>query len=594
MIALKELELTNFRSWKHLHIKDFDKKGLCLIRGKNGSGKSSIRMAIEYLILDKTSDGISVEDIPRNSSSSCTIIGVFEIDSKPVTITKYRNHTKFSNKTVVDYDGDTSLTANDRRITQKNIEGLFDVTSDILFTSTIFTVNSPSFVESLEADRKKLLYNILPLSVYSELYLVATGKSKLIKNKLEKTAYSIEYKAESLTALKQETKELKKKEEYHRDEVEHQIKQLKLAREEFTYESTEDLKDKIKELKTTAKEVDRSMLNNAELALRELQKKYTDLNYDKKYVKSHLASITDGTCPLLQVTCDKLQESAAETVNKYEPELERVQAEIDGVDVEINSVSTEISAIRRDEEYNTNLEYKVRDCSQKITKIEYANKEINSHIEAINNKISSLKEDTNNPYSVIVKENTSKIKTLTTDINKLRKSVKELEKKLEYYLYFEKAFSKAGIPNMKSDGFLNSIETETNRYLSSVSDRMFVKVTSQTEVGSELREKIQYKVLHPDKAITSYKSYSGGEKQRVKVSDLFAFHSLISKFNFIFLDEVLEGSIDTKGKAEILALLKLKSKEVNSLLVVSHDSTIKDAFDNVMEIKNINGVSVLE
>ena len=73
MLALKELEFTNFKSWQKLHLTDLDRKGLFLIQGKNGCGKSSIRQGFEYLILDRTSDDLSVDELPRNKTEECTL-----------------------------------------------------------------------------------------------------------------------------------------------------------------------------------------------------------------------------------------------------------------------------------------------------------------------------------------------------------------------------------------------------------------------------------------------------------------------------------------------------------------------------------------
>lgn len=593
MIALKELKLINFRSWKELHIKDFNKKGLCLISGINGSGKSSIRMAIEYLILDKTSDGISVEDMPRDASESCELFGRFDFDGKEVKITKYRSHTQFANQTHVEYDGDNSLTANDRRITQKNIEKLFDVTPPLLFTSTIFTVNSPSFVESLEADRKKLLYSILPLDVYNELYLVATGKTKLIKARIDKYNNDIVYTAETVQDLDAELSDLAVTHTGYRDNIKHEISLLRDQQDLCVPESATEIEDKIVELINNLVEVDVGFVDLIKNRMSKIQSQIQSLLSDRRYVQSNLDNISDGTCPILNINCKDLVDNSIKTAEKYEPELHSINNEIKSLRRKLELLKSDLDTAEKDLKQSMTTNSNIRMLEKAVFEIERNNDQKKERYKELETRCFVLGNQ-DNPYTDMIEKKTARRNELAETLHKMQDKVVELTTELEYCKYFEVAFSKAGIPNMKADGFLESIEYETNRYLSAVSDRMFVEIKGQTAVGNNLREKIDYNVRHPEKSITNYKSFSGGERQRVKVADLFAFHSLISKFNFIFLDEVLEGSIDTKGKVEILSLLRMKAQEVDSLLVVSHDDTIKDAFDNIMEVKNVDGISTLE
>jgi ABC-type lipoprotein export system ATPase subunit len=65
---------------------------------------------------------------------------------------------------------------------------------------------------------------------------------------------------------------------------------------------------------------------------------------------------------------------------------------------------------------------------------------------------------------------------------------------------------------------------------------------------------------------------------------------LVGKFNFLILDEVLELSLDTKGKEEVIKLLVDNFKQ-EPVFVISHDPEIKGSFDSVIEVKYENGVS---
>jgi DNA repair exonuclease SbcCD ATPase subunit len=75
---------------------------------------------------------------------------------------------------------------------------------------------------------------------------------------------------------------------------------------------------------------------------------------------------------------------------------------------------------------------------------------------------------------------------------------------------------------------------------------------------------------------------------------MFAFNNLLGRFDFMVLDEVLELSLDTAGKEDVITLLKNKAKDTGTILCISHDSTIKDSFNSVLSVKLENEISYIE
>ena len=124
---------------------------------------------------------------------------------------------------------------------------------------------------------------------------------------------------------------------------------------------------------------------------------------------------------------------------------------------------------------------------------------------------------------------------------------------------------------------------------------MYITISSQKEnKNKSMSEKIDVQIHHPDKTITSVGAYSAGQRQRVKIANLFALHHLISNLDFMILDESLEGSLDQEGKESIIELLKKQVTDVNTILVISHDDTVKNSFDNIIDIGMENGVSYIK
>ena len=62
-IKFKYVKLQNFRSYKNETIFTFDDKGLSLIFGKNGAGKSTIFRALIWCLTGTDSEGIKGSDL---------------------------------------------------------------------------------------------------------------------------------------------------------------------------------------------------------------------------------------------------------------------------------------------------------------------------------------------------------------------------------------------------------------------------------------------------------------------------------------------------------------------------------------------------
>lgn len=592
MIELQELYLENFRSWKKLHIEDFNNKGLCLIQASNGSGKSSIRMAIEYLILDKTSDEVSVTDIPTNGTESCKIYGKFLYNNNVIEITKYRNHNKYKNSTIVVFNNDKDkFTANDRRVTQKNIETLFKITPAILFTSTIFTTNSPSFVEAKESERKDILYDILPLEIYAELYLSVKGKIKITESEINKLKTTISNKEDALKDLESTTSTLNAKADNFNTDIKSEIIYIKKQLKALKPEDVLETRTKIINLKNQINpDISSDLLSNVDTTISEFNSLLAELNTEKKYIDRNISNSESSICPVLNEQCDRLEKHTAELAKKYNKELAKINKRIDKISYKKDAATEERENIKSIIDENKAVEYELYKAETFLKDIESKNESIEQNKKSMLEKIDELKAR-ENPYIDLIEDTKIKIGRTKKEIKELSGKIGELVDDLKYYHFYETAFSKSGIPNMKAEGFLDTLEDKTNEYLNAVSKRMFVEIDSQSELKAGVREKISYNVNHPDKEIKNYFSYSGGERQRVKIADIFAFNSLISRFNFLFLDEILEGSLDSAGKSEVIKLLRHKAKEVGSLFVVSHDDSIKGSFDTVINIIKEEGVS---
>lgn len=584
MFKLKELEAISFRSYKHLYLENIDSQGLVLISGENGSGKSSVRMAIEYLLTDTISDDISVDELTYNKEGNCSIRGVIENGGDVITIKKYREHHREGNRTILLVNGE-DLSTTDRRETQKKIENLLGINNKMLCVSTIFSSKSHSFPEARDAERKDIIYDAKGLHKYAEYYnTTRTKEAKLLKdiNELE-----IKHKVllEEEKRYESEVRDLEERVFNYEMEREERINDVKSKE----FPDVEELKKNIEELKEGIEE-EISSVEVEKLADKRMKLSIdrTTVEIEAKNKQRELEGIIEKTCPVLGIFCSILED--------------RLSSDNDGLRKEIKDLRNKALELGKEVRKVTDLEELMKSGIKannflltEIKKIEYDIEHIESEEKKREEIIQQLKE-TPNPYEELLESAIRIAEDKDEKLVEIEDRLKECREEVKYYKFWKEGYGKTGIPNMKSEDFLEGVEIETNKILAELSDNISVVLDSRTtkKRGKSFIEKIKYNVKHPDKAVENYNSYSGGQKQRICVADKFAFNSLLSKFGFIFLDEVLEGSMDLKGKEAIISFLRRKADEIGSIFVVSHDPDIKDKFDNVLNVYMRAGESVIQ
>ena len=632
---LKTLEITNFRSYKYLLLEDIDKLGLTLISGNNGSGKSTIKNAIEYLLTDTTSESISLDEFSFNNNGNCILRCVLDTTIGIIEITKHRDHSKFGNSTILSVNGNSdSYTETDRRETQKNIFNILGITKEILPISSIFSQHSQSFPNSKETDRKKIIYDAENLHKYTAFSDIAGSKEKELNKLLEESKnkfYIIEQDLEQLNKSLEQNEFNSITFEENRNL---EIKLLKVDRDkrknEYTLQQSKNIKDleeeridlnkKLSDLRLRQEEtqdkidrIKKELLVSPSISILKKEKdeffKFKNkLTVEKLETEKYINKINTDTCPILHITCDSLITKRDEITNELSPKIKELNKKLDDVDKNIKEKDDNINKVEvldaelsrlvyTDDSIRMHLELAEEDITNIDDKIGCSIEDDGKGLEEVLSLIDKRIEDAKikaNPFRSSIEDTKNLIEDKQDRVAKLSSNIKQYEEGIKYYNFWKVGYGKAGIPNMKAEDFLNALELETNKTLSLISDRMFVNIGGQTLLkdGKTVSEKISYKVFHPDKLISDFFSYSGGERQRIIISDIFAFNKLLSKLNFIVLDEILELSLDSIGKENILNLLK--RLDLQTVFVISHDNSIKDSFDNIIKVEKIDGESCIK
>jgi len=557
---------------------------------------SSIRQAIEYLLLDTISDGYKVEDIPFNKKGDCELYCKILNGGDVVEITKYRDHKQFGNKIILSINENTDLTSTDRRVTQKEIEKLLGITNNEVFISTIFTTTSPSFPAAKDSERKDVLYNARNLNKYKEYQDKAKAKVSEVESSLQDNSVELKYLEVELRNTSKYIDALQEKISSFDQEKKVRVAKKIIERNQNADKDTYVLEQEIKELNEINLDSQIDNISKYNHIIQELQNEKNKVDLELKLNQKELLKIKDGVCPIIGTKCNTLIEEKDKIESKAIPYSFILTEKALKLTNQIEKNQEHLKEYKKIDLQNEQLRNKLIDLKNRLKSVNDYNLSIDKIKAKYDKDIEEITKETN-PYIELQESEQKKIGVLNSSIEETKKTIKEREELLKYYKFWVRGFGKEGIPNLKMEAFLEQIEQETNLILSDIADRLFVKIESQSALSSgEVRERISYDVVSTDKNITDYASYSGGQKQRVKVADISAFNKLLGKFNFIILDEVLELSLDEKGKGQILELLKRKylSGEIQTIFVISHDTQIKDHFDKIINIGIKDGVSYIK
>ena len=117
-------------------------------------------------------------------------------------------------------------------------------------------------------------------------------------------------------------------------------------------------------------------------------------------------------------------------------------------------------------------------------------------------------------------------------------------------------------------------------------------------VDFTLDESFTEKVKSRGRDEFTYASFSEGEKKRLDIAILFAWRHVAKlknsvNCNILFLDEILDGSVDETGLDSLFDIIEEESQHSN-VFVISHNEKFKDKFDNIIQIVKVGDFSTVQ
>ena len=335
-------EFENMFSYGDGNRVDFNKMSdVCGLFASNTSGKSSLLDAITYTIFDKCSKTSKAHEVLNNKQSSFK--GIFKFKMNDVLYTIERTGTKKKDTHVkVDvnfYTETENLNGDERSDTNKSIRRYIGTYNDFILTAFSLQADNNNFIEKSQRERKDLLSQFLDITVFEQLYQLATDEIKETNGRLK--AFKKTDFAETITStdtiIKDNSKLIKdinKNESTNQDlrnKLQEDILQLIESKQPTSYEGDDisilqetesGLIDKIETLQTTIDETEQ-IITNYQDKIDIISKTVTIQNYNVPDLKDKVRQLVDTEFQL-----DDLQEDLQKQqriVNDKQTKIEHLE-----------------------------------------------------------------------------------------------------------------------------------------------------------------------------------------------------------------------------------------------------------------------------
>jgi DNA repair exonuclease SbcCD ATPase subunit len=564
-IKITEVKFKNFMSYIEETI-FIPENGVVLINGKNGNGKSSILESVYYGLFGKPFRKISQSELINTTTNRDMQVQIsFEIGTDSYSIIRGQKPQKFE----IYKNSDLILQDSKSLDYQKMLEESILKTNESVFKQLVLLganiPTSKNFSELSNKEREDLFKYIIDIGIFSEYSEIAKTRIKELKQEFSQADTSLN----QLVSLKEKLKQDIERQEIQNANIE-DSKSLKIAE---LQEEQKVLKENITKLESANEILGISKTEE----IQSISLEITDLTSQANKSKNIISTSTNQLALI-----SKLESSHNSCLSCSE------LVKISGIDI------SEKPALEEQRDYNTNIvetcKIRLNELNEQLTKLQ----EINKKIELVNQKLNSFNSSYNNidEKIKIIRDVQPAVIDYSTleDISEQEKNLIqnkiELESKIIDFISFQDLVSDKNLKGHILEQSLPVINKWINYFLESFGNFPFLFT-----INSDLTESIF--TMDGSNLQKSFNSLSNGQKLRIVFSILFSFLKYSEErntthYNILFLDEVLDSSLDTEGRIELINILRTEFQD-RSINIISHNQEIREAeeiFENIYTIES--------
>ena len=610
-----KIRLKNFQSIGRNTIEIVFKEGITLFSGENGSGKSTIISALQFLWNGKTSDGKTKKElVNRFNKKDCMVEFEFEKNDDVYIIGRKINPDSnyiIKNGVIEDYSGSKKF--NEYIFKLLGIDKKFS--EHTIFLSKDFY---KPFLRLRKQEKRDFLKKIFDFGTYEKMEERFKENLKKIENdliKIDRKKEGLELLIENnLKRFNEENSEIERLKKENNDILCDLSNRFNDCREKFNSENKayhthlielrKGYNDTLNDFITEKKIFEYELENNEKIKKNkyELEKKINELknnisDYNIIFNEDELILSINKLKELelkrkyyenndICKECGReiTDELKFETINDVKKEIKELKKEIKEKETikkqytliqEHNKLEKELNDIVvNDNKYDKNITSIDKKISVMRKHIDCVEKRLNEHIEfdkkieKLENEISFVKkalnelENREKRLDNLICEN----EKYSNDIDNINKNLKKLNKKEIVFKKLLIMVQDKGIKKFIISNYIPILNKIAKKYIELLNSRFSIKFD---KTGLDI------KILNRGVEI-NYFSLSGGEKQRIDLAMLFTwleFSRLKNNtiFPFLSLDEILDGSLDREGVSDLGKILKMIKENIKYIFVISHN-----------------------
>lgn len=650
MILFKRVSFENFMTYQNASV-SLENRGLMLIEGindtndtfkSNGAGKTTIAEAIVYAIYGSTLRDSKADDvINRQVGKGTKVVLELEKDGQPFRIERYRKHGTYKNGVRI-FMGDKNITEKSATDNNNKILDIIGIDFSTFVNSILYGQGDlPMFTTATDKGKKEILENVTGIAIYQEAQAVAKDKLKEVNNEIDLLAPKRQEYQRQLESIQQREDQAQQDYQITADRIVENEGHLVTLREassnhdavvEANNKNLEDnklvlteqipgyeerIQEALGELNSLAPVTADSITEEETTELRTYEAKVKVLNskYDEKVFRARMLAdnIRDfqmsDTCPTCggPVDITHLEKHKTEMIVEHEEllkEVDRLKPQVEAINKDLKEKQAVMDA-KKSAVNNADYEYRLA-VSEKNQKVDRLQRELDT----LRNQVAQIDRDiaTNlgaNPYTNQIQsveqvlkalkevpkpvKLTSEREEVNKNIEQLRESEEPLRERKEQLEQAVVMFSNKGIRSVVLDTVTPFLNTQANKYLSTLSGGVLsVLFTTQEETQSgSVVDKFDISITNNGE-VCSYKENSGGERRRIDLAISFAIQDLLQskaevKTNIAVYDECFDG-LDEIGSENVIEILKEREKEIGTIFVITHNAVLKPLFENTMTV----------
>lgn len=571
MIKFMNMEIKGFCPIQDLSI-TLGTEGIHLVKGNNGSGKSSFLNAISWCLYGKTLKNIkdvnTLESWRPNDYKGTMVKIFFEKDGSIHQIIRCQEYkgkveeAKGGNRLLYLIDG-----AQVKEKSKPKIQELIEKdlgSSFRLFKNTItFGQRLQRIAESSGPDKKALFEEAFEIGYIT----VAKNIAMVMKKETQQKYDEAYYRVKSIT---ERYEDARKSYEKFRDSERNYKKIFR--------EQVDQIENKItlrhEKLVRLEKKFDENLLTKSLKNLEHLKRELTKLKKEELNTNQQLTKITSkkGVLEFIESIMGLLQKG------EYK--------------VAYNDLKTLSSHFKSSEEIK-DKKFKTQSKIYDVESFCREQEDIKDDITTLKGEITNLIKEKGNlrleRINIISPQYRKQRKELKAKLEKHRKNCETQKKALENLNWvINDPLSNSGMKTFIFDASLKSLNDCLDDYSSIIGFN--IKFTVNTE--SSKRDFVT--LIDKDGQLLQYEELSGGEQQLVNVAMAFALHSITSVslgINLLFLDELFEN-LD-KANIEIVMDLVKYIGNGKSIYIITHQENFSISGSNTIKVKKDNGITTI-